>query len=275
MWIEKTLRVFCELSIKATFLFPAILAEQFRKYVLLILNNGHEVGCHGLIHGAGEEYNNMPYEKQKAALCESKMRIEDVTQREVATFRAPVFKINGNTIRALEEAGFKADLSVNPQRLGILSSEFANTGWLYAPRKPYHPCFNNPFRRGKSSLWEIPQSAFVLPFMSNAGIALGGNFMKIFFKALYFESTIISNPIVYMVHVEDIYPREIRHRYNFRWRHLLPSNAQGIIFRHSLFHNKSGKTISKQIIGLLEYIKNTNNIQFVTAKEMVALLEKR
>ena len=36
-----------------------------------------------------------------------KKRTEEITNKQILSFRAPTFKINGNTIRALDEAGFK------------------------------------------------------------------------------------------------------------------------------------------------------------------------
>ncbi len=274
-WIEETLRVFNDFSIKATFLFPAIFAEQLARCVHLILKEGHEIGCHGLTHGIEEQYNAMSYEKQKTILRESKERIEQVTAQEVVSFRAPVFKINGDTIRALQENGFKADLSVNPQRVGIFRSEVSNVGWLFAPRTPYHPSFVNPFRKGNSKIWEIPQSAFIIPFMSNINIAFGESFMKLFFKILYVETRFKNNPIVYMVHPEEIYPRDYVYYYKFEWQHLLPSKTHGFRFRHFLFHNRNGKKISREIINLLKMMKDLKYINFLTAKEMVGLLEEK
>lgn len=274
-WIDNTLEVFNRLSINATFLFPAIFAEQFSQYVLNILKESHEIGCHGLTHGIDEQYNILPYEKQKSILKEAKERIEAVTSTEVVSFRAPVFKINGNTVRALEENGFKADLSVNSQRLGIFSSEITNIGWLYSPRQPYNPDFNNPFRRGASSIWEIPQSAFILPFISNINIAFGGSFMKLFFKILHLESAIRGNPIVYMVHPEDIFPRDEIFKYKFNWKHLLPSKSTGFIFRHIMFHNKDNKKIARGIVDLLQIMHENKNMKFFTVKETIEELTKK
>ena len=274
-WIEKTLEVFDYLDVKATFLFPAIFAEQFAPSVRAILRAGHEVGCHGLTHGRDVQYNSLSYKEQKVILSESKSRIEAVTSCEATSFRAPVFKINGNTIRALEENGFQVDLSVNPQRLGIMSSEVTNTGWLYAPRTPYHPDFNNPFRKGSASLWEIPQSAFIFPFMSNTGIAFGELFMKLFYKILYTESYFRNNPIVYMLHPEEVYPRDIKYRYEFKWRHLFPNKINGFEFRYFLFHNKDGKKIARENINLLREIKRQKNVRFFTVKQIISLLETK
>ncbi len=194
LWIEKTLQVLASLSIRASFFIPAAFAEEIPSRVRMIVKDGHEIGCHGLTHGDSEEYNVLPYERQKAMLSEAKKRIEAIAGQEVISFRAPAFKISGVTVKALEENGFKADLSVTSQRLGILSSDAANIGWLYSPRSPYHPGYRNPFRRGDSSLWEIPSSAFILPFSSNLIIASGGTLIKVFFKLLSAESRLRKNP---------------------------------------------------------------------------------
>jgi len=273
LWIDKTLEVLASLSIKASFFIPAAFAEDIPARIRMIVKDGHEIGCHGMTHGVGEEYNVLPYERQKAMLAEAKRRIEAVASREVISFRAPAFKISGATVKALEVNGFKADLSVTSQRLGILGSDVANIGWLYSPRSPYHPDYLNPFRRGDSSLWEIPPSAFILPFSSNLIIASGGTLIKMFFKLLSAESRLRRNPIVYMAHPEEVYPRDIKYKYQFQWKHLLPSKRDGFILRYILLHNKDGKKISRDNIDLMKMMKATKNVAFVTVKEMVAALE--
>lgn len=273
LWIDETAKVLRGLSLKATFFIPAVFAGQIPDSVRMLSGEGHEIGCHGLTHGAGEEYNILPYDKQKAMLSEAKKRIEDIVSKKVVSFRAPAFKINGDTIRALEASGFRADISVTSQRLGILTSEAGNTGWLYSPRSPYHPDIRNPFRRGSSSIWEIPQSSFIFLFSSNTGLGFGEGFMKLFFKALRAESRIRKNPIVFMVHPEDIYPREIKHKYRFKWSHFLPSKSDGFLIRYSLIHNKDGKEIARQNIGLLKAMTMAKGVRFLTAAGMIGLLE--
>jgi len=272
-WFERTLEVLDELSIKASFLFPAVFAEQFTRHVRMIKDKGHEIGCHGLTHELNEQYHRMPFKRQKAILYEAKSRIEQITGEEVLSFRSPVYGINGDTVRALEECGFRVDSSVNPQRLGLFSSDVTNTGWLYAPRRPYHPSFENPFVRGSSAIWEISQSAFIFPFMSNTGMAFGGAFMRYFYKMLYLESLLTKNYIVYMFHPEDVYPDRARLKYTFKWRHLLPARSLGFEVRKILFSNKCPKTISRQNVNLLRSMKKTHLAAFVTYKEALRALE--
>ena len=277
MWFEKTLRIFDDIAIKSSFFFVAECAEQFPNEVRMIQEEGHEIGCHSLKHLPDELYNVMSFEEQKSKLAEQKKRLEEVTRNEIISFRAPTFKINGNTIRALDEVGFKVDSSVCPQRLGIISSDVTNIGWLYSPRKPYHPSYNNPFVKGNASLWEIPVSSFILPFMSNLGMALGKTIEKLFFKFLYTEATIFNNPVVYLLHPEDICEnamgRKEKYQYKFDWWHLLPSKAYGFAIRYAIYHNKDPKKISKNIVDLFKAMKSHKNISFLTYKEMIALLQ--
>ena len=274
-WFERTLKILDNNSIKATFFFPTECAELFPNEVRMIQDEEHEIGCHSLTHLSDEQYDTLSFDSQKSKLVEAKKRTEEITNKQILSFRAPGFKINANTIRALDEAGFKIDSSVCPQRLGIFSSDITNIGWLYSPRKPYHPSYKNPFIRGKALLWEVPVSSFVLPFMSNIGMAFGRTVEKLFFKFFYTESTIFNKPIVYLLHPEDIYEnRDLPYIYKFQWKHLLPSKEYGFGIRYALFSNKDPKKISDNIINLFTTMRNHKNINFLTYKKIIPMLEK-
>ena len=277
IWLEETLRILENFKIKATFFFPAVVAEKFSYHIKCIIYESHEIGCHGLTHGPDEHYNLLPFEKQKTLLQEAKQRIEEALSIEVISFRSPIFKINGNTVRALEETGFRIDSSVNPQRLGILSSDIKNIGWLFAPRRPYHPSYKNPFKSNKngSKIWEIPESAFIFPFMSNTGIVFGERFMRFFYRLLYIESCFKNSTIVYMFHPEDIFPNREKRHYSFKWKHLFPSARTGFEVRKILYHNKDPKKISNQILKLLQLMRETKNVKFRLFTEMLKLLDDR
>jgi peptidoglycan/xylan/chitin deacetylase (PgdA/CDA1 family) len=276
IWIEKTLRILDDIAIKASFFFPAECAEQLSKEVRTILDEGHEIGCHSLTHKPDEQYNHMPFEDQKSKLSEAKKRIEEVTMKKIVSFRAPVFKLNGNTIRALDEVGFKLDSSVCPQRVGIFSSDITNVGWLFSPRKPYHPSYNNPFTRGEALLWEVPVSSFIVPFMANVGMAFGRVVEKLFFKFLYTESVLFKNPIVYLFHPEDIEENRETAQYKFQWKHLLPTKSHGFKVRYALYNrNHDPKKTAENVVSLFRTIKSQNNINFLTCENMLSLLESK
>jgi hypothetical protein len=84
--------------------------------------------------------------------------------------------------------------------MDFVSSNLVNTGWLFAPRRPYHPHRANAFKRGYLPIWEIPISATGIPFISAFLSVLGLSFMKVFFRLLYAESRRTGKPIVYLAH---------------------------------------------------------------------------
>jgi len=43
-----------------------------------------------------------------------------------------------------------------------------NTGWIFAPRRPYRPHRDSAFQSGALAIWAIPVSAAVIPLISSA-----------------------------------------------------------------------------------------------------------
>jgi hypothetical protein len=261
------------MGVKASFFFPAEAAQAMKETVANLVREGHGVGCHGLTH-RNESYKSMPPVEQEEKLTRATREIEDVVQERVTFFRAPVFKISGTTIRILQELGYEADLSMNSQRLGVLSSDVWNVSWMVAPRGPYHPDFRRPWRRGQARLWEIPLSCLLFPFMVNTGQALGLAFMKTFFRALCFEARRTQRPIVYMAHPEDLYAwRKAPERPVFRWTDLLPSRSHGFRIRQALYETDPAK-VARLSQALVDYMRSFNAMRFLTVPQYVDELEK-
>jgi hypothetical protein len=272
-YLQHVLELHARIGVKASFFFPAEAAQAMKQTVASLVRNGHAVGCHGLTH-RNESYKTMPPAEQKEKLSRATREIEDIIQQRVTFFRAPVFKISGATIRVLEELGYEADLSMNSQRLGLLSSDVGNISWMMAPRRPYHPDIQYPWRKGQVKLWEIPLSCALLPYMSNTGLVFGLSFMKKFFRSLWVESRWSGKPIVYMVHPEDFYPwRQSSTRPPFRWRDLVPTRAQGFRVRRSLFETDA-KRIARMSQALLGHMCRAGRVRFYTVPEYVAELNR-
>ncbi len=259
------------LGIKASFSFPAEAARVWRSAVRALVGNSHAVGNHSLTHGPGEIYDRLPPSVQEENLRRATEEIEAVTQQPVRFFRAPAFRISGATIHALERLGYEAELSVNSQRLGLLSSDPWNVTWMLAPRGPYHPNTQHPWRRGRARLWEIPLSCALLPFMSNTLLAFGLPFMRVFFRALYLEARISGNPIVFMTHPEELCAtRPSTTRRRLQWRDFWPSRY-GFGFRHALMETDPVK-IARWSVALLEYMHSFEHVRFFTVPEYVRRL---
>ena len=226
-----------ELGLKATLFVPAVLLENpsILGPLVQLTQEGHELGCHGLTHAHDESFAHLPEQLQRRKLTTATKIFEDQTGGPVRLFRAPAFRLSAATLRILEELGYVADSSVPSTRLGILSSDMWNVSCLVAPRKPYHPHVNSPFRKGSMSLLEIPMSCFLVPFSISFLQVFGLRIMRMYLTALETESRQNGKPIVYMAHVEDFYPSDhVEPRKKFSIKYFLPSRDHGIEARYLL-----------------------------------------
>lgn len=270
VYLRHVLEVHGRLGMPASFLFPAEAAEHMPETVRQLIARGHAVGCHGLTH-RDEIYDRMSAEAQTSTLTEATERLSAVTGAPIRFFRAPVFRLSAVTMRTLDALGYDADLSVNSQRLGLLSSDPWNFAWLLAPRLPYHPDADHPYRPGGLRMWEIPLSCVVLPFMSNTLLAFGLSFMKLFFRLLCFEARRSGKPVVFMAHPEElIASRTVPRRRGLRPSDFLPTKY-GFGFRQALMRTDPA-TIAGDMMELLGFIRRTPGVRFVTVPQYVDAL---
>ena len=153
-------------NMRTTYFIPAGLVRGIpavRAAVRELRARGHRIGCHGLHHSKNEDFGTMSPRAEFQLLRDATSILKDALGAPVTTFRAPDFRRGRRTLFFLSELGYKADLSVTPQRLSILSSSPWSLGWLFAPRSPYHPSERSPYRRGFLAVKEIPTSCFLIP----------------------------------------------------------------------------------------------------------------
>ncbi len=107
----------------------------------------------------------MPYEKQVRHLDYSRKLLQDISGQDVVSFRAPALRVSALTARALIETGFRIDSSIASQRFDFFLSFGGKQKlhFLTTPRLPYRVNKNNIFKKGQSSLVEIPLSASLFP----------------------------------------------------------------------------------------------------------------
>ena len=191
-------------NIKSTFFFTGYIAKLYPEIVKMITPYGHEVASHGMSHTRVNGFDVMPLKKQIKHLKESKAILEDISGQEVISFRAPALRVNESTINALEESEYKIDSSVASQRFDMFMSfgGLKKLNWLTAPRLPYRASQDSLFKKGNSSIIEVPLSATLLPYL--------GTTMRIFpyltvlqRRLLHLESKLNGKPIVF-----DIHPNE-------------------------------------------------------------------
>ncbi|MBI4243281.1 MAG: polysaccharide deacetylase family protein [Planctomycetes bacterium] len=261
-----------ELGVNATFFYTACVIEKTRNPQIL-LEQGHEIGSHGLYHkGADEHYNTMPTQKQQEYLERSTEIIEKGSGFRPVTFRAPVYKISGDALRILDSLGYVADVSVNSRRLGLFGSEPLNFSWLTAPVMPYHPSSDSPFKKGNLKIWEIPVSAFFVPFVTAFGQLFGTSALKLFFYQLYQESLRTGKPIVYGCHPEEFNPDRKPIRFiegKFSLREFLPTSTRGVDLRYRFFQYNPRK-LYEMTVELFEYMSRFPRVKFMTVKNYAA-----
>tara|TARA_Y100000310_G_scaffold337898_1_gene426148 strand:+ start:2715 stop:3587 length:873 start_codon:yes stop_codon:yes gene_type:complete len=261
--IRLTIKLLKELNIKSTFFFTAKYANE--EIIKTLLKEGHQVGCHGLYHDDHEELDKLPYTEQKQLLDKATKILEEKSKTKITAFRGPRVKISAQTIKVLEELGYNADSTIGSQRLDLISSNLINLGWLIAPRKPYHPARNNPYRKGSSSILEIPVSAAIIPFISTSLKIFGLSFMKSLFNILYKESKRTGKPIVYLIHPIEFLSKKTK----FDIKYLIPSKRwliHGLPIRHYLAGRKDGKEtyLNKR---LFQYISSKKDVKFMNVDE--------
>lgn len=97
----------CE--VPATFFVPAHTATSYPHLVKRIVDEGHEVACHGYIH---ESPVGMDVEEERSLLAKSIAVLEKATGKRPQGYRSPAWDLSDNTINLLEEFDLLYDSSL-------------------------------------------------------------------------------------------------------------------------------------------------------------------
>jgi len=268
--VVKTVGLCDELGIPATFFVTANAEHATVEVLAHIQASGHEIGCHGLTHGDEENYNLMPEPIQRRYIEEATRKLERLTGTPIHAFRGPRVKTSATTLQLLVEYGYWSDSSVCSQRFDVISSNLINVGWLMAPRRPYHPHPQNAFKKGPLSLWEIPVSALVVPFISTLMNVMGLTFMKFLSRLFYAEARRTGKPIVYLAHPIEFVLVSGRHQ-KFQIREFTPSyiRSHGLLIRKMLYRLDKD-TFMEYSRQLFSYIGTLPDVRFMTVSDYTA-----
>jgi peptidoglycan/xylan/chitin deacetylase (PgdA/CDA1 family) len=277
-YILRTIESFAGWGVESTFFVPATVLEDNQNVVDDVLAGGHQIASHGLHHN-DEPFENYPAERydlldekdQIRVLDEGTDRIAQVLGFRPTAFRSPCFGISGTTLRLLEERGFRAECSVNSQRLDLLTASPWHFRNLRAPRLPYHPDFYDPFKKGDSKIWEIPVSAFIVPFAVMTLITFPMSITKAFFKGLYREARRTGKPIVYVVHPEEFVADASTYTLSMKdmgFKDFLPIRGRGIRARQAM-RMSDPKQIKAASDELFDYMRSFDDIEFTSVDRYV------
>lgn len=149
------LRVLKKNNIKGTFLFTGDAAQKNPGVVKTVFREGHEVGCHSLMHETvGDAHFNMPNdgpileEEAEHRLALNTKIIKELIGKMPESFRAPRLWQGHGQVSALNRLGYRVDLSysVAAHKDKIL---------------PYHPSKTDWTADGDLDILEIPNFAFL------------------------------------------------------------------------------------------------------------------
>jgi len=114
--LDEILDLLDESKVKATFFCLGIIAREYPDVILKIASRGHEIGSHSDKHILLKELGPKGFEEDLLRSIDS---LENLLNRKINAYRAPVFSINKDTFWAFEllaKHGIKYDCSIFPAR---------------------------------------------------------------------------------------------------------------------------------------------------------------
>lgn len=192
-------------NVRSTFFVLGELARIRPNIAKMIHERGQEVASHGFTHDYRRAYDVLSLDEQIADLKQSKDILEQIIGAEVISFRAPALRVNEHTPLALEEAGYRFDSSVAPQRLDAFMSLGSKKKkvWLKAPRAIYHTAQDNLARIGNSNIIEVPVSSFGVPYIGTV-MRISPYVMNwLTRQLLYLETRNTEKPINFLFHPSE------------------------------------------------------------------------
>lgn len=166
--LPAVLALYKQYGVRATFFCQGSMIEQHPEIVSLIESEGHEVASHGWVHDSDKAFDVLSAEEQTEHLVRAKETIDRYAMRPIVSFRAPALRVDEHTCKALRASGYRYDSSVAPQRLDAFMSfgSKKKLQWIRAPRGVYETSVDNLARKGESGIFEVPVSAWGLPYIS-------------------------------------------------------------------------------------------------------------
>lgn len=270
--LPRLLDVYARNDIKSTFYFTGELAELVPEAVELVMEHGHDIGCHGYDHLPDRTFDSMDFNEQVAELKKAKKLLENIAGK-VSDFRAPALRINEFTIKALEETGFNTDSSIASQRFDgpLTFGSKKKLKWLVAPRYPYHPSYRSFFRKGTSKILEIPISALAFSYIGTT-MRISPSILWILEKFLFEESKRTEKPMVFLFHPNECLDAVTGAITTRRAKNTIEYIFADVI-RHELKMRNLGIKASLLLNNVIKRAKD-KGFEFVTSQEYKKLVRR-
>lgn len=261
------LELYEKFNVKATFYFTGHIAKLFPEIVKMVIPGGHEVACHGLTHESDKSFDSFSLDDQIYHLSKAKEILENISNSEVISFRAPALRVNQYTPQALEKTGFLIDSSVSPQRMDMFLS-FGSVNklkWITAPRTHYMTSSNNLAKKGSGGIFEIPILSAFFPYTGTM-MRISPFITNLTRSILVKESKVFKRPLVFLIHPNELIEEEI----TVNKIHRRAKNYITYLISDKLRYHLKLKNLGEKAVLLfnsqLEYL-NRKNFEFITSKD--------
>tara|TARA_B100001142_G_scaffold328628_1_gene389272 strand:+ start:1106 stop:2002 length:897 start_codon:yes stop_codon:yes gene_type:complete len=263
--IPRLINIYSKYDVSATFYFTGTFANTYPESVHNVLDHGHEVGCHGYSHSPHHYFDKLSVKQQLTHLSKAKEKIESIAGK-IEAFRAPALRIGDHTPQILEKLGFKTDSSVAPMRFDgpLTSGGLRKLNWLTCPRDPYYMSLKNPYKRGASSVLEIPVSSYFAGYQGTT-MRIAPKLNNLVENKLYSDSRKNRRPIVFLFHPTELVT-EVRVAKSLR----RSKSYMGYLFSDLIRQKLKLQNIGKKSLPLLENVlkkAKKESHQFVSARE--------
>lgn len=201
--IPLLLDLFKEFGVCSTFFLTSDVVENAADTIKEIVKHRHEIACHGFEH---QMLNLNSRNEQLENIQKATRIIDENLHVSPIGFRAPVNKVNEDTLGVLADLGYEYDASVVPSSRILNKYYFPN-----APQTPYWPSVRDIDQRGQSSILEIPVS--VLPWVK---LPVGLSYIMLLGLGFYkfFLSRVNQKMVTVFLHPYDLFA--LPNRTNFQ-----------------------------------------------------------
>ena len=267
--MPRLLDLYDKYHVKATFFFTGHIAKICPQLVKMAFEKGHEIASHGLTHEVSLAIDTLPFDEQVKHLKESKSILENIIGEEVISFRSPAARVNKTFPIAMKEAGFQIDSSVSSQRMDMFMSFGVKNklNWLFAPRHAYFVDENNIFKKGNSTIFEIPISAMIFPYIGTF-MRIAPGFNRLTRQLLYMETLCNGRQFVFLTHPNEFIDEPLRDGKITR----RSNNYIGYLLGDVLRHKLKVKNLGEKALPIFERelaFFDRKDFKFLTCKDLL------
>ncbi|MCX7918804.1 MAG: polysaccharide deacetylase family protein [bacterium] len=274
--IFRFLELFHSYNIHATFFVVGSDLEnpEVANQVKRLVDAGHEIANHSYSHPLN--FSLLSTADKRNEILNADRILRKITGKIVRGFRSPAYAIDTETLMVLTELGYQYDSSILPTHWSWLirwvesgmallhfspSASYGKIKYARAPQTIYHPDLNRFWKKGNSSLWEVPVSVYPYirtPIHSSFASRIGWRY----FASAVNQISRLGLPLIYVFHGVDLVDDFVDDRIpKIKWV-CKPLKVRLILFHQMLEYIST----RYQIVSTKELIENQSAIRNFTSE---------